>query len=118
MKTKVHEFLELASKDADLSERLKKADSAEAALKIVKEKGFDLTEDDFKNVKENKPVSEDELDAVSGGDRCYCDIGGGGVESDYDSVCACVFFGHGEYKDSYDRRCVCWYAGYGGTHNK
>jgi predicted ribosomally synthesized peptide with nif11-like leader len=58
----------------ELIARAKAARSAEELLELAKENGLDLTEDDaktfFEQLHANAEVSDDELEAVSGGGIC------------------------------------------------
>lgn len=57
---------------------------------------IELTDADFEQTNE---LSDDDLDAVSGGARCICSFGGGGKASEGEKTCACVMGGGGENKD-------------------
>ena len=69
---------------------------------------IELTDADFEQTNE---LSDDNLDAVSGGARCICSFGGGGKASEGEKTCACVM-GGGENKDG-SVRCVCIIGGDG-----
>lgn len=57
--------------DKDLIEKAKKAENAAQLRKIAGENGYDLTEEDagvyFDSLNGDSPLTDDELDAVSGG---------------------------------------------------
>ena len=77
----------------------------------AKELGIALTAADFE---ESNEISDDDLDAVSGGSdvSCACAMGGGGEKDTNDKTCACVLAGVGYEKDG-SERCLCGFAGYG-----
>ena len=70
-----------------------------------------LTEEDFAETHE---ISDDDLDAVTGGSdvSCACAMGGGGTKDTNDKTCACVLAGVG-YDKWGGERCLCGFAGYG-----
>ena len=119
MTEKMKKFLEEASKDQSFIEKMNKAETPEAVIALAAEKGFALTAEDLKPEAPTGELSEDELDAVAGGKKCYCAIGGGGEKEagKGDGVCACVVYGEGVgyLKDSDEgiKRCVCGFGGYG-----
>lgn len=91
-------------------------------IKVAAEYGIELTKEDFQPVKEQGEITDDELDAVAGGDECVCAVGGGGKASVYEKVCACVMGGSGDFTDKVhvigsdsQNRCFCIMAGYGDT---
>jgi predicted ribosomally synthesized peptide with nif11-like leader len=59
--------------DAGLQEKLKGVADLDAALKLVKEAGFDASKADWLRYQEKQTVelSDEELEAVSGGTRGY-----------------------------------------------
>ena len=143
MTENLKKFVEEASKNEELKEKLMKLDenSINQIIPIAKEYGFTkeecdnlrkaaqmhdigkigipdsilnkpsrLTdEEDLKpesnQTEEDKPLSLDELDAVSGGDghgkrdkngtSCWCSFGGGN-KGNNDGQCACVMYGQNE----------------------
>lgn len=111
MTENLKKFVEEASKNEELKEKLMKLDenSINQIIPIAKEYGFELTEEDLKpesnQTEEDKPLSLDELDAVSGGDghgkrdkngtSCWCSFGGGN-KGNNDGQCACVMYGQNE----------------------
>ncbi len=138
MNENVKRFLEEASKDEAFTERLKKATTPEDVISLAKEKGISLTTEDLeaKDVSDYE-ISDDELDAVSGGDACGCFAGGLGKKKkfklkdnvvEYDNSCTCPIFGVGNYS-AYEGcdcigsgsgagaivRCACVLAGGGKT---
>lgn len=96
MSDKMNAFLEAASRDRDLMEKLRKAETPQAVIALAEEKGFPLTEEDLKPAKA-ETVSDEELDAVAGGTVCFCVPCGGGEAGVIDRLCACVMFGIGDY---------------------
>ena len=106
------QFLEEASKDKDLIEKLNNAETSEEVIALAAETGFTLTEEDLKPDAGIQDVSDDELDAVAGGKACYCAVGGGGEADSNEKVCACVLVGAGEMADGKDR-CACCVGGVG-----
>lgn len=109
MKENLKKFLELASEDQQLAKDLQNSDK-ETVLRLAKEHGILLTEEDFEEADE--AISDEELDAVSGGNYCNCFLGGGGKGGYNQKVCACVGGGGGEFEDG-GARCVCVAAGMG-----
>ena len=63
---------------------------------------------------QEKALDMNELDAVAGGKKCYCAIGGGGEPDSVDKTCACVFAGSGITQNS-ALRCTCVAYGEGRT---
>lgn len=116
MSENFNKFLELVSKDAELSEKVRAADM-ETLITIAKEVGIVLTEADFAS--SSIEMSDAELDVVVGGTDCYCAMGGGGTGDDNDKTCVCVVSGGGETKNSLDgykktgTRCCCVLGGWG-----
>ena len=117
MTDNMKQFLEVASKDKDLIEKLNQAPDMESVIALAKEKGFILTEEDLKQDARIQNIPDENLDAVAGGDRCICALGGGGTGTEAnEKTCACVMFGLGEKikGDEIEDRCVCggWGTGY------
>ncbi len=104
-------FLEAVSKSEELFKKVGDCDK-EALILMAKELGIVLTDADFE--KPSAELSDDELDAVSGGSdvSCACALGGGGTKDNNDKTCACVLAGGG-YTKTGRERCVCGFAGYG-----
>ena len=71
-------FLAKVSADAQLIERLKAAKEYGEIIALAKEIGLELTLADIEP--DNSELSEDELNAVSGGKSggCFCILAGGG----------------------------------------
>ena len=104
-------FLEEAGKDTELMEKMKQAETVEAAIALAAEKGFILTAEDLKPDQPTGELNEDELDAVAGGKACVCVAGGGGEKEGSGGICMCIAFGGG--KTDYGNRCTCLAFGYG-----
>ena len=112
MNENLKKFLEMVSKDAELTSKVGAEKDVNVLIAMAKEMGIELTASDFE-----KPVEEladDELDTVAGGGdvSCACAMGGGGTKDSNDKTCACVLAGAG-YSKSGRERCVCGFAGYG-----
>lgn len=105
-------FLEKVSEDKELAARVSAEQDVAALIALAKDMGITLTEEDFKE--EDKELSEEELETVTGGGdvSCACAMGGGGTKDSNDKTCACVLAGAG-YSQSGRERCVCGFAGYG-----
>ena len=113
---------ELASQDAEFAEKFGAADTAEAIIELLAEKGLDVTVEDLQvfapaEAEGVVKLSEDELDEVAGGKKCYCFAGGGGSAGKEDATCACVVAGVGLAKDN-TPRCACCGGGAGSTFDK
>ncbi len=89
-------------------------------IPLAKEAGFDFTLEELKEYSQSqkKPLSNEELAAVTGGKvggnmtECICVIGGGG--SGRNCTCACVAYGLGQQTDVYPQHeCICGLYGYG-----
>lgn len=113
-------LLELASSDEQLSARLEEicameGDAANIELKkLASEQGITLTDDDLGGRKpKSAELSDDELEAVSGGGVCVCTAIGGGRKDkgSKDKGCGCVAVGIGEGKGGI--RCSCAAVGVG-----
>ena len=111
MNENLKKFLEEVSKDAALSEKVGGEKDTTKLIELAKELGIALTAADFA---ESNEISDDDLDAVSGGSdvSCACAMGGGGTKDTNDKTCACVLAGVG-YDDNHCERCLCGFAGYG-----
>ncbi len=67
-------FIERVQTYEEFRERMKDAADKEARIALVNAEGFDFSEEDIKAVKSE--LSDDELDAVSGGGTgCFADYG-------------------------------------------
>ena len=124
MTDNMKKFLEAVSDDQEFIGKLTKAETLEALIALAAEKGFTLTAEDLKKPETAEgALSDDELDAVAGGDECYCALGGGGLENEstLDGVCACVVYGQGNSLTLSDGstsiRCICGGGGYGWVEN-
>ena len=115
MTDNMKKFLEEASKEKALSEKLSKTETPEAVIALAKKMGFTLTAEDLKAEETWSEISDDEMAAVAGGKLCSCFLGGGGTGDDNEKTCACVAGGGGEWKDG-NCRCVCVAAGSGDSH--
>ncbi len=87
MSKNMKKFLEMASKDENLKNKLmelEKMESAEAIRKgiaLAKELGIELSEADFAKAEASGELNDDELDAVAGGGGGGCRYSGGGGSS-------------------------------------
>ena len=111
MTDNMKKFLELASGDTELVERLNGMDK-DAIIAAAQQRGIALTEADFA-ADTGAELNEDELDAVAGGGKCACILGGGGKADDNCNKCSCVLDGAGKFKDGIVNRCGCVGAGGG-----
>ena len=66
-------FLEKVKSDPKLQEMLKASNDIEAVVAIAKEAGFTISSDDLSNV-QSCELSEDELEALSGGGGTYASL--------------------------------------------
>ena len=112
MTSNLKNFLEQASKDKEFIEKLNKADTPEAVIALAAEKGFSLTPEDLKNEPAAGSLDDSEVEAVTGGDKCYCFAGGGGEALGDERTCACVMYGQGDMEDG-GTRCTCALGGTG-----
>ena len=104
MTENMKKYLELISGDEEAMKKLNEQESSsiqEAKERIIAdaaERGVTLIEEDFNEAAEVSELSEDELEAVTGGDSCVCVLGGRGTATDAkaEKTCACVIFGAGE----------------------
>ncbi len=135
MTDNMKKFLENISEDKEFIEKLNKAGSEEAVIRLAAEKGFTLTEEDLKPSVPTGELSADELDAVAGrvettmetNGACGCVVGGGGkktpygtqLEESYDTACNCFVAGTGRGFHDYGReggtRCFCFTGGGGAS---
>ncbi len=60
-------FLEKAKTDASIEEKLKTAANVDAVIAIAKEAGFAITAEDIQSIQSTAELSEDEIEAISGG---------------------------------------------------
>ncbi len=111
MTDNMKKFLELASGDAELVERLNGMDK-DAIIAEAQQRGIALSEADFA-ADTSAELSDDELDAVAGGGKCACIAGGSGTEDNDNCLnCVCVMGGQGVFKDGVER-CKCVIGGGG-----
>ena len=112
MSEKFREFLEMVSKDEELTQKVGTM-SLEELLALAKKLGLELTAEDVEKP-QVQALDDDDLDTVVGGSdvSCACAMGGGGTKDSNDKTCACVLAGAG-YSQSGRERCVCGFAGYG-----
>ena len=118
MTDKIKSYLETASKDPEHLEKLKAAKTPEEVIALAKEKGHELSAEDFGDASALRPLSEDELDTVAGGGPCGCGICGVGGAGTVDWECYCVVGGVGRYQSEsgeVDVRCFCEFLGVGDT---
>ena len=60
-------FLEKAKTDASIEEKLKTAANVDAVIAIAKEAGFAIAAEDIQSIQSTAELSEDEIEAISGG---------------------------------------------------
>lgn len=123
MSENMKKLLEMLSGDAELQAQiaeLAKINDKQGIIDFAASKGFSITMDDLAD-KSAKPseLSDDELDAVAGGNDgvCVCvAAGGGGGKNDYDNTfgCACVGYGQGGDAKEDHFNCLCTLSGLGG----
>jgi predicted ribosomally synthesized peptide with nif11-like leader len=125
MSENLRKLLEAASADPAFAERLTAAATPEALLALAREKDVLLSEEDLNALAQaaapkNGELTDDELEAVAGGQNCYCPIIGGGVGDDEgNKTCVCIAGGIGmqdgnsEKGIKYGDRCFCPIAGEG-----
>ena len=113
MSENMKKFMELVSQNSELVAKINVADK-NTLIAIAKELGIDLTEADL--AQQAIELSDDELDAVAGGNICACAMGGGGGAGGKDAVCVCVIGGGGESKGG-SARCGCVLCGTGQSLN-
>lgn len=112
MTENMKKLLELASNNPELQEKLSNS-TKENIIVLAKEVGVSLTEADFEALQGE--IGDDELDAVAGGDKCYCFAGGGSSRVDercHSKTCVCVGGGSGRTGGGASR-CTCVGAGFG-----
>lgn len=117
MTENLKKYLEAASSDKAYAEKLSKAKTPEAVIALAAEKGFSLTEEDLKPQPASGEMSDAELDAVTGGDKCMCMLGGYGAEAGSDYLCVCPLAGGGGASSLDEARCVCVLGGHGTSTN-
>lgn len=112
MTENMKKFLERMSANEELRDRVNQMTEEELLHEAAK-LGIALTDEDFKQEESQGTLSDDELDAVSGGGKCGC-YGSGGGTADGTGLkpCGCVAVGVGGFEDG-ERRCYCIAAGGG-----
>ncbi len=112
------EFLELMEQNEELKKKVKELDARGDSqpsdyIALAAEYGISIQEADFQSAKSNE-LSDDELDAIAGGDTCGCGIGGGGKGNEQTGAktCGCAVGGAGLNRDN-KARCVCVVGGVG-----
>lgn len=126
MSENLKKFLELVSKDEALKQKamacndMEAADAVRTSIALAKEVGIELTEADFAKKEADGELSDDELDAVTGGGTllaCFCELAGGGGGTDANDHktfgCACVIYGQGGDGRAEDSNCLCVTTGGG-----
>ena len=114
-------IFELASQDDEFAEKLNAAETPEAIVALLAEKGLNVAAGDLQALAQPAEgavkLSEDELDAVAGGDQCACFYGGAGSSGYVDKTCGCVLVGWGYYDNGNGKksRCQCANIGHGRT---
>lgn len=121
MKESLKKFMEVVSSNSssvtklqEINEKYTEAESNKSEIiKFADTLGIKLTDADFVNDEESE-ISDDELEAVSGGTSihykcpnsattgimasdCFCAVGGGGTGDEYQKTCACIIAGAGEF---------------------
>ena len=101
MSENLKKFLELVSEDENMKQKvlacndMEKGDAVRDCIALAKKVGIELTEADFANKEACSELTEDELEAVAGGedgaDDEYFLYNGDGPES-----CICMFVGWGK----------------------
>ena len=119
MNENVRAFFEAAQADPELRQRLCKM-TMDELVAAAKEKGFELSEEDFKPAEGE--LGEGDLANAAGGGFCSCILGGGGGGTDsYDHNtygCACVFYGQGGDGRGTDANCYCPVSGIGNDYSQ
>ena len=85
-------------------------------LAFAKAEGYIFTTEELDAyAKQAKPVSDDELETVAGGEynpnNCFCVFGGGGKDPVTGNTCACVIGGVGKF-DEKGNHLICLAAGW------
>ena len=96
MTDNMKKFLEAVSEGAwENVNEMKK----EELIAFAKEKGLELTEEDFIQEVANEEAEKltlDEMNSIAGGRYCLCVIGGGGGSDAKSDTCGCAFIGYGD----------------------
>ena len=123
MTENMKKFLEAVSKDEALQAKVnvlasEKETAMAGVIAIAKELGIELTEADF--AQPNGEISEDELEAVSGGmtvttqEDCGCPLSGSGQTVTDICICVAGGAGGGTLDDGHVFGCACVAYGQGG----
>ena len=112
MTENMKKFMEAVSKNEALVDKVNTMTRQEL-IALAQEMGLELTDADFEKPSVEE-LSDDDLDAVSGGTKvaCACVLGGGGKGDSNDKTCACVAAGFGYQKNGRER-CFCAVGGAG-----
>lgn len=111
----------LSTLDEETVEKVTRMDK-DQLIAYAAEKGFSLTEADFRRDEGDAALSMDELASTAGGGVCACVVGGGGTSDEARGLdsCACpiIGFGHvfGEGSQGENQRCFCAVGGGGAEH--
>lgn len=105
MTENMKKLLEAASTNEDLKNKLN-GSAKETIIALAKAQDIELSDADF--VPQKAELSEDELESVAGGKKCFCIWGGGGTGEACkgNKTCACVVVGSG-FTMSGRQRCYC-----------
>lgn len=71
-KESVQEFFKAVENNKALSDKLKSADSPEAVVKLAEESGYSFTIEELKAIYAEEGLTQEQLDAVSGGRPPNC----------------------------------------------
>ncbi|MBE5781795.1 MAG: Nif11-like leader peptide family natural product precursor [Clostridiales bacterium] len=110
MTANMKNFLAKVSEDKGLAEKIGKLEKVDELIAAAKAIGIELTEADFAQPED--ALNDQELTAVTGGEKCLCVAAGGGTKDDDSKACGCVAAGAG-YHDNGDQRCFCVMGGSG-----
>ena len=115
MTENMKKFLAVVSEKEELREKIGNM-SKEELIDLAKTIDLNLTDADFETPA--KELSDDDLDAVTGGSECVCVLGGGGARDSksYDGVCACVVADVGICDECGEVRCYCAAGGFGNSY--
>lgn len=112
------EFVELIKTNPEVREKVealcKNKEATEADfIALAAEYGITITEEDFEQKPADGEMSDDELEAVSGGSKCICVIAGGGTGDASHATCGCVGLGFAFHGTEEDNCCICTLFGAG-----
>ncbi|MEH2083590.1 MAG: Nif11-like leader peptide family natural product precursor [Nostoc sp.] len=71
-KESVQEFFKAVENDQGLAQRLRSADSPEDIVKLAEESGYSFTVEDLQAIYAEEGLTQEQLDAASGGRPPYC----------------------------------------------